>query len=485
MPLLGDKMSLKYKVIGIISGLLLGVSVISSIVNYKMDVESAQEQLKNISLPLSIDNIYTEIQQEMIEPLIVSSLMGNDTFLKDWILEGEKSIKPIQKYLHAIETKYGMFTSFVVSDSTRNYYSSKGLIDNINAKNPEDKWFFNFKKKEDLHEVNIDYNKHIDNSLIMFINYKVKDYAGKFIAMTGVGIKLFDIEKMLYSFKNNYNYDVYFANEDGEIILYTKTLDKRGNIANIDGLKEIKSDIFGKKLNKFEYKYKDKEYLLSTKYIEKLKLYLFVEIDKNEYLKKLQKTFIANLVVSLLVTFLIVVIIIYTIDIYQKQLEQQAAEDSLTKLFNRRKFNKEFEYLFNLYRRGNIKKLSMMMLDIDNFKAVNDTFGHLVGDKVLIRFSDILKENLRKTDLIARWGGEEFTVLFIDTPKEEAIKIVEKLRIAIKEDSVLQEILERPMTSSFGFSELRSEDSQDGLIGKVDDALYKAKSSGKDKLVAI
>lgn len=127
----------------------------------------------------------------------------------------------------------------------------------------------------------------------------------------------------------------------------------------------------------------------------------------------------------------------------------------------------------------------MMMLDIDNFKAVNDTFGHLVGDKVLIRFSDILKENLRKTDLIARWGGEEFTVLFIDTPKEEAIKIVEKLRIAIKEDSVLQEILERPMTSSFGFSELRSEDSQDGLIGKVDDALYKAKSSGKDKLVAI
>jgi len=110
---------------------------------------------------------------------------------------------------------------------------------------------------------------------------------------------------------------------------------------------------------------------------------------------------------------------------------------------------------------------------------------HLIGDKVLIRFSHILKENLRTTDLIARWGGEEFAVLFADTPKEEALKIVEKLRIAIKEDSVLQEILERPMTSSFGFSELRSEDSQDGLIGKVDNALYEAKSSGKDQLVVV
>jgi len=478
-------MSLKYKVIGIISGLLLSVSVISSIINYKMDVESAQAQLKNISLPLSIDNIYTEIQQEMIEPLIVASLMGNDTFLKDWIIEGEKDVYPIQKYLYEIESKYRMFTSFLVSNITKNYYTSKGVIDNINKNNPEDDWFFDFRKKKDLYEVNLDYNKHIDDSLIMFINYKVKDYEGKLIATTGVGIKLFDIEKMLYSFKNNYRYDVYFASEDGEIILHTKELDKRGNLATIDGLKEIQPAIFGKKLNKFEYKYKDKEYLLSTKYIEQLKLYLFVEVDKKEYMANLQKTFYANLVVSLLVTLLIVLIIIYTIDIYQKQLEQQATEDSLTKLFNRRKFNKELEYMFNLHRRGKIKKLTMVMLDIDNFKIVNDTFGHLVGDKVLVRFSAILKESIRKTDLIARWGGEEFVMLFVDTKKEEILQIIEKLQRAFKEDKVLQDILDKPITASFGFSELRSEDSQDGLIGKVDKALYEAKNSGKDKLVVV
>jgi len=478
-------MSLKYKVIYIIAGLLLSVSITSSIINYKMDIETAQEQLKNISLPLSIDNIYTEIQQRMIEPLIVSSLMAHDTFVKDWIIYGEKKVKPIEKYLKEIQNKYGMFTSFLVSDLTKNYYHPKGLIDKVNKKNSEDKWFFDFKKKEDLYEVNLDYNKNLDNSLIMFINYKVKDYADRLIATTGVGIKLYDIEKMLYSFKDNYKYDVYFVNEDGEIILYTKKLDKRGNISSIGGLKEIKSKIFDKELNQFEYKYRDKEYLLSTKYIEKLKLYLFVEIDKNEYMTDLKKTFFVNLFVSIIVTILIVLIIIYTINIYQKQLERLAEEDSLTRLSNRRKFNEEFDKMFNLQRRGNIKSLSMILLDIDDFKQVNDKFGHLIGDKILVRFSTILKDSLRKTDLVARWGGEEFSILFINTEKNEVVKIAEKIRLLVKEDEMLKNLLDRSLTISLGYSELLREDSQDGLIGKVDRALYKAKEDGKDRLVSI
>lgn len=476
-------MNLKYKIIAVIATLLLSVSVISSVINYRIDVRSTQEQLKNISLPLSIDNIYTEIQQRMIEPLIVSSLMANNTFVKDWLLDGEKDVRKIQKYLKEVQKKYGTFTTFLVSDITKNYYSTEGIIDKINIKNAEDDWFLEFQEQPDMYEVNLDYNRHLGSSLVMFINYKVKDYLDSIIAITGVGIELFDIEKMLHSFKDKYGYDVYFASEEGEIILFTKELDKRGNISSIEGLKELKPKIFEKKASKFEYKSNGKEYLLSTKYIEKLKLYLLVEIDKDEYMEDLNETFFMNLFVSMLVTVLVVLIIIYTINIYQRQLEQQAEEDSLTRLANRRKFNEEFEYMFNLHRRGNIKKLSMILLDIDDFKKINDTFGHLVGDKVLIRFALVLKENLRKTDLVARWGGEEFAVLFVDTKKEEAIHIAEKLRVAIKEDKILHEILEKPMTVSLGLGELASEDSQDGLIGKVDNALYEAKGLGKDQLV--
>ncbi|MCW9026371.1 MAG: GGDEF domain-containing protein, partial [Thiovulaceae bacterium] len=144
-------MDLKIKIITMIAGLLLGVSIIGSIINYKKDVDSTQAQLKDISLPLSVDNIYTEIQHRMIKPLIVSSLMANDTFLRDWLIDGEKDIKSVQKYLKEIQVKYGAFTSFLVSDKTKNYYHSKGLIDTINEKNVADDWYFNFLKNENLY----------------------------------------------------------------------------------------------------------------------------------------------------------------------------------------------------------------------------------------------------------------------------------------------------------------------------------------------
>ena len=215
-------MSLKYKIIAIIATLLLGVSILSSVINYRIDVRTTQKQLKNISLPLSIDNIYTEIQQRMIEPLIVSSLMSNNTFVKDWVLNGEKDIGHITKYLQEVQDKYDMFTTFLVSDITKNYYHPKGLIDSINVNNIEDNWYFDFKKGENLYEVNLDINYQLDRSLVMFINYKITGENDEFIAATGIGIKLVDIEKMLYSFKKQYHYDVYFVDDSGEIILYTQ-----------------------------------------------------------------------------------------------------------------------------------------------------------------------------------------------------------------------------------------------------------------------
>ena len=125
-------MDLKLKIISSIAGLLLSVSLIGSFVNYMKDIDDMQTQLKNISLPLSVDNIYSEVQHRMIKPLIVSSLMANDTFLKDWLLSGEKEITSVQKYLKEIQTKYNAFTSFVVSDISKKYYTHKGNIDTIN-----------------------------------------------------------------------------------------------------------------------------------------------------------------------------------------------------------------------------------------------------------------------------------------------------------------------------------------------------------------
>ncbi|MCW9027193.1 MAG: sensor domain-containing diguanylate cyclase, partial [Thiovulaceae bacterium] len=341
---------------------------------------------------------------------------------------------------------------------------------------------FNFLKNENLYEVNLDVNKNFSDSLIMFINYKVKDYNKNLLAVTGVGIKLLNIQSMLESFKKRYKYDVYFVNKDGEIILHTKEFDKRGNISSIDGLKKIKKSIEENKQNKYEYTYKDNNYLLQTKYIKELHLYLYVEVNKEEYMDELNKVFYLNLLISIVVTLLIILIIIHFINIYQNRLEKIAHEDALTRLDNRRKFNDNIEAMFENFYRGNIASLTLMILDIDDFKHVNDSFGHLTGDKVLIRFAEILKESLRKSDFVARWGGEEFSILLINSSEDEAQQIAEKIRFKIKEDEVLNKLVNKSVTASFGMGKLNNNESIDAFISKVDSALYEAKTSGKDKI---
>lgn len=179
----------------------------------------------------------------------------------------------------------------------------------------------------------------------------------------------------------------------------------------------------------------------------------------------------------------IVGIIIYFINIYQARLEKIAHEDALTGLDNRRKFNLDIESMFGQFYRGHINSLSLMILDIDDFKKVNDTLGHLVGDKVLIRFAEIIKENLRDSDFKARWGGEEFSILLVNTSEDESMKIAQKIREAISKDEVINTLVKKKLTSSFGVGTLEHNESIDALISKVDSALYKAKETGKDTII--
>lgn len=129
-------MNLKYKVVFIISFLLISLSVGSSVMNYKKSLDETQLQLKESSMPLSIDNIYTEVQKNLIEPTLVSSMMANDTFLKDWLMNDEQDVFKISKYLEMVKNKYNMFSTFLVSDKSNNYYTSKGMLEKVKEKMP-------------------------------------------------------------------------------------------------------------------------------------------------------------------------------------------------------------------------------------------------------------------------------------------------------------------------------------------------------------
>lgn len=169
----------------------------------------------------------------------------------------------------------------------------------------------------------------------------------------------------------------------------------------------------------------------------------------------------------------------------QKQLEHQlrtqAERDSLTGISNRRRIDSLIDqaiYISNRYERV----FSLAMLDIDHFKNVNDTYGHSVGDEVLVHFAKIVQRSLRYSDVVARWGGEEFMVLMPETGRSDVRKAAEKLR---------QTVLDEPfpsaghITISTGVACYRPEETMDEILTRVDDALYQAKAAGRNRVVAL
>ena len=162
-----------------------------------------------------------------------------------------------------------------------------------------------------------------------------------------------------------------------------------------------------------------------------------------------------------------------------EELERISVTDKLTGLFNRHKMDDELEKAFYLWKRYN-RPFCLLMVDIDNFKGVNDTYGHQVGDAVLREFAEILISSLRHSDVASRWGGEEFLILCPETRKHEALILAERIRSKVSERNFVANL---KITVSVGVCEVKDHNTIDALLSEADNNLYKAKQLGKNKVV--
>jgi polar amino acid transport system substrate-binding protein len=170
----------------------------------------------------------------------------------------------------------------------------------------------------------------------------------------------------------------------------------------------------------------------------------------------------------------------YVLRKYNEKLELLSSTDKLTGIANRAKLDEILEQQEQLFQRYE-QKFSVMILDIDFFKAVNDGFGHQTGDRVLVEFTSLIQKNIRTTDILGRWGGEEFMIISPKTQLKNTIVLAEKLR-GLVENHGFDRI--GSLTASFGVAEYnKTVNSIEELIGQADNALYQAKKEGRNRVV--
>ncbi|MFN3604357.1 MAG: diguanylate cyclase [Leptonema sp. (in: bacteria)] len=179
------------------------------------------------------------------------------------------------------------------------------------------------------------------------------------------------------------------------------------------------------------------------------------------------------------------IIFFYDITVLEKQkeeLKELATMDFLTKIYNRHHFHTILEFHMEKHLRyKELNPFSLVMLDLDHFKKINDTYGHLIGDEVLKEFASLVKQNIRKADFFARWGGEEFLILSTENTKEQLIEFAEKIRNLVKLHFEKHPKLP-PMTVSIGVTQFRSTDNLNLILERVDQALYLAKEKGRNRV---
>lgn len=466
---------------------LLGSGFLTtSLLSYYASRDSIRQNIVNTELPLTSDTIYSEIQKDLIRPTQIASMMSRDTFLRDWALAGEQNPEPVTRYLREIQDHYGTFTAFFISEKTRTYYQAKGVLKQVQEDQPRDAWYFRVRSMDEPYEISVDPDMANADRLTFFINFKVFDYQERFIGVAGVGLTVDAVVKLVDDYQRRYDRNIFFTDRNGHLVLTGVEGGPMGarrgqSLSEVPGLEKLLEVLPQPKSGDYRYDEHQRSHFLNVRYIPELEWFLFVDKHEEGALAGIRHSLYLNLLICLLVTAVVLTLVSLVIRRYQQRIAALATTDSLTNLPNRRGFELHVEQALQEAQRDS-SPLCAVMLDLDNFKQINDRHGHLAGDEVLRSFAERLRAALRQSDILCRWGGEEFILLLKNTDRHAAHELAEKLRQHCADQRYPMDGEALQVTVSLGLSQWQPGEALHDLLGRTDRALYRAKQAGRDRV---
>ena len=457
----------------------------TSVGSYLTSRNAIRANIVDRELPLASDNVYTEIQKDLLRPISISAQMANNTFLRDWVLAGEGDMAPLVRYLSEVKREYKSITAFYISERTRKYYYAEGLLKNISETDSRDKWYFRVRAIKDPYELNIDPDESTKNSVVIFINYRVFDYKGEYLGITGVGLSINSLYQLVESYERRFQRRIYFVKPSGEVMIAKQgATNSSGSIRTLPGISTVAEALLTNKSEPVSAAYRGAsgEYVqVNARYLPELKWHLIVEQNDADNVSPVRRILFINLALSALATLLVLWVTWMIVSRYHAKLEALAATDALTGLFNRQHGDLLCAQALRDAERNNTL-LSVILMDIDHFKTVNDTRGHLGGDAVLKDVAKVMSGAVRSNDVVARWGGEELLALAKGCDVHMAMQLAEKMRELIATHSFVWSGETFNVTASFGVAQLAANENVADLFARADRALYAAKAGGRNRV---
>lgn len=432
----------------------------------------------------SISPVFALIERELLNPLQIATTLSKVGVYDEYFLSQNPEQDTVVEQLKIYEDKFEL-PFYLAHEKSRQQFNSDGRV--FDLIEGEVIWYFALKDQND-YPVQAVLGKREDVHL--FIDVRQYDEAGEFIGFVGVGKSLKDFLSSFEQFRSQYGHEFVFVNNNQEIVLSSITdlspeqaedPTARIGIKNTTDISWFE-EFTEKSTNNTEPSVivsgDDGDLLVSKLNLESLNWSLYIVTPLNVRQNQVNLSFTIYIAIGLFLAFIGYKILYRVIDMYLNKRSRSKNIDELTNLANQ----DHARLYFNRVRKDE-RQIAIIVADIDDFKKLNASFGHIKGDQVLKAVSEIFRTQLRSNDLLVRWGGEEFAFILPETTNEEAASIAEACRKLLERSPIQIDQHPTSVTASFGHCASRNySDTIDMLIEKADRAMFVSKGKGKNRV---
>ncbi|WP_114327711.1 sensor domain-containing diguanylate cyclase [Candidatus Colwellia aromaticivorans] len=453
------------------------VIIATSYFTFKEFFNASHQKQQEVVMPL-----FSLIHSEIIRPLTVSQYMATDPFLLDYIEQDKIDRTVIIDYITSVSNQFNTMT-FIAIEKHQLLFDTNNKTTSLSVKEAE--WYHRLKAIDQTEFT--DFGDAEDPHL--FFDVKMFNKQQDFIGFIGLAIDLDHFANKFSKFKEKHGFKLYFVDNNNDItlsseqIMQTMSHHRKDVVTNINELPWYNQYQSNNDTGSSQYSFGDSsnELIISQMPLKELNWRVFIIAPPITEQSVYWQLFMQNLIIFIFVSLALYYLFTLCINNFRSDLVKDSETDYLTQLPNRSFIHWKYSQLNEEY-----EHVSVVIADIDNFKILNDTYGHLFGDDVLKIIATKLSENLRSIDLAGRWGGEEFIIILPDTNAKQAQEIINRIRknianIPFTPSSTSKEL---NVTVSFGISDSNLTDiTLEEILEKADQALYSAKTNGRNQVV--
>ena len=413
------------------------------------------------------------IVEQLMQPLHISQTLAKAKELNDLMRNPLNNEDQIFATLKRLSQEFSL-NFFIASEISRIQYNSEGKKIELT----EDKvdWYFRYKAQSEDAMADIGQWQNPQ----FYIDLKIYDDEGNFLGVFGVGKSLDAFTHVFNEYKKTYGYDFIFVDQNKDITLTSDPeLLIKGvtfkNLADLPWFQALEPEQQHTSLNNLLLQIDGQEALIAELNIQPFNWTLYIITPLQFRQTEISRGFILSIVTLLAVIFGLFLLIYNLLYYFKKDMQKIKKIDILTELANRNNITLKFEEL--MYEKQSV---SLVLIDLDNFKPINETHGRKAGDIVLSQVAQMLLNNIRDTDILGRWCGEEFIVLMPDTGPHEAAELCQELCKKLAAATITTGTTSIQITASFGISFTATPRTLPEVVCVADDALFSAKRDGRN-----